>query len=48
LGGVDLEAVVVVEVSQDAPTDLDLQHFDAFLLEGEETVQFYVVLVKLL
>lgn len=34
----DLQLVVVVEMSQDAPADLNFQHLDALLLESDETI----------
>ena len=30
----NLEIIIVVEVSKDAPADLNFQHFYAFLLKG--------------
>ncbi len=32
---------------EDTPADLDLEHLDAFLLQGIKTIQFYMVLVEL-
>lgn len=30
--------VVVVEVTENAPTDVDVEHLNAFFIEGEETL----------
>lgn len=47
LGRVDFQVIVVVEIPEDAPANLDFEHFDTFFLKGVKPVQLDVIFVEL-